>query len=78
MRQLDDSTRRSAPSDAPMMGSFKGSLLTFCMIAGGVVTFGLWRGFKLGESLVAAIMLVAVVLAGAWLAQRTDARLKRK
>jgi len=77
MRQLDDSTRRSASSGAPIMGRFKGSSFIFSMIAGGVVAFGLWRGFKLGESLVAAIMLAAVVLAGAWLAKRTDARLKR-
>jgi hypothetical protein len=60
------------------MGSFKGSLLIFCMIAGGVVVFGLRRGFRLGETLVAAAMLAGVVLAGAWLAKRTDARLKRK
>ena len=78
MRQLDDSTRRSAASGAPMMGSFKGSLLTFCIIAAGVAAFGLWRGFKLGESLVAAAMLAGVVLAGAWLARGADARLKRK
>jgi len=77
MRQLDDSARRSDPGGASMMGSLKGSLRTFCIIAAGVVAFGLWRGFKLGESLVAAIMLAAVVLAGAWLAKRTDARLKR-
>jgi len=61
-----------------MMGSFKGSLLTFCIIAASVVAFGLWRGFKLGESLVAAAMLAGVVLAGAWLARGADARLKRK
>src|SRR5215469_5787882 len=78
MRQLDDSARRSVSGGTPMMGSFKGSSLIFCMIAGGVVAFGLWRGFRLGESLVAAIMLATVVLAGAWLAKRTDARLKRK
>jgi hypothetical protein len=59
------------------MGSFKGSLLIFCAIAGGVVAFGLRRGFRLGETLVAAAMLAGVVLAGAWLAKRTDARLKR-
>jgi hypothetical protein len=78
MRQLGDSTRRSASSGAPMIGSFKGSLLIFCMIAAGVSVFGLLRGFKLGETLVAAAMLAAVVLAGAWLAKRTDARLKGK
>ena len=61
-----------------MTGSFKGSLLIFCMIAGGVLVFGLWHGFKLGETSVAAAMLAAVVLTGAWLAKRTDARLKRK
>ena len=63
---------------APMMGSVKSSLLTFCIIAAGVLSFGLWRGFKLGESLVAAAMLASVVLAGARLAKRADARLKRK
>ena len=51
MRQLDDSTRRSASSGAPMIGGFKGSLLTFCMIAAGVAAFGLLSGFKLGETL---------------------------
>ena len=47
------------------MGALKGSLRIFCIIVAGVVAFGLWRGFRLGETLVAAAMLAAVVLAGA-------------
>ncbi len=60
------------------MGTLKGSLRIFCIIVAGVVAFGLWRGFRLGETLVAAAMLAAVALAGACLAKRTDVRLMRK
>jgi hydrogenase/urease accessory protein HupE len=61
-----------------MIHGIKGVLQIFGMVAAGCVIFGLMRGYALGESLVAAVMLGAFVVGIGWVAKQADARLKRK
>jgi len=56
----------------------KGSLQLFGIIAGGTGVFGLWEGFGIGETLIAAVILSAFVVGIAWVGVRADRRVNRK
>jgi len=59
-------------------GTVKGSLQLFGIIAGGTGVFGLWEGFGIGETLIAAVILSAFVVGIAWVGVRADRRVNRK
>ena len=44
-------------------GTVKGSLQLFGIIAVGTALFGLWQGYGIGETLIAAVILSAFVVA---------------
>jgi hypothetical protein len=59
-------------------GTAKGSLQLFGIIAGGTSVFGLWQGYRIGETLIAAVILSAFVVGIAWAGARMDRQLNRK
>jgi hypothetical protein len=59
-------------------GTVKGSLQLFGIIAVGTALFGLWQGYGIGETLVAAVLLSAFVVGIAWVGVRADRRFNRK
>jgi hypothetical protein len=58
-------------------GTVKGSLQLFGIIAVGTVLFGLWQGYGIGETLIAAVILSAFVVGIAWVGTRADHRFNR-
>jgi hypothetical protein len=56
-------------------GTFKGSLQLFGIVAVGTALFGLWQGYGLGETLIAAVILSAFVVGIAWVGSRAERRL---
>ena len=59
-------------------GTVKGSLQLFGIIAVGTALFGLWQGYGIGETLIAAVILSAFVVGIAWVGTRADLRFNRK
>ena len=59
-------------------GTVKGSLRLFGLIAVGTALFGLWQGYGIGETLIAAVILSAFVVGIAWIGARADSRFNRK
>ena len=59
-------------------GTVKGSLQLFGIIAVGTALFGLWQGYGIGETLIAAVILSAFVVGIAWVGARADRRFNRK
>jgi len=59
-------------------GTVKGSLQLFAIIAVGTGVFGLWQGYGIGETLIAAVILSAFVVGIAWVGVRADRRFNRK
>ena len=59
-------------------GTVKGSLQLFGIIAVGTALFGLWQGYGIGETLIAAVILSAFVVGNAWIGARADSRFNRK
>ena len=59
-------------------GTVKGSLRLFGIIAVGTALFGLWQGYGIGETLIAAVILSAFVVGIAWVGTRADHRFNRK
>ena len=59
-------------------GTVKGSLQLFGIIAVGTALFGLWQGYGIGETLIAAVILSAFVVGIAWVGRRADHRFNRK
>ena len=59
-------------------GTVKGSLELFGIIAVGTALFGLWQGYGIGETLIAAVILSAFVVGIAWVGTRADRRFNRK
>jgi hypothetical protein len=55
-------------------GTFKGSLQLFGIVAVGTALFGLWQGYGLGETLIAAVILSAFVVGIAWVGSRAERR----
>ena len=58
-------------------GTVKGSLRLFGIIAVGTALFGLWQGYGIGETLIAAVILSAFVVGIAWVGMR-GTRFNRK
>ena len=56
----------------------EGSLQLFGIIAVGTALFGLWQGYGIGETLIAAVILSAFVVGIAWVGTRADHRFNRK
>jgi len=59
-------------------GSLKGSLQLFGIVAVGTALFGLWQGYGIGETLIAAVILSAFIIGIAWVGARADSRFNRK
>ena len=59
-------------------GTIKGSLQLFGMVAVATGAFGLWQGYGIGETLIAAVILSAFVVGIAWVGVRADRRFNRK
>jgi len=59
-------------------GTIKGSLQLFGIIGVGTTLFGLWQGYGIGETLIAAAILSALVVGIAWVGAQADRRLNRK
>ena len=59
-------------------GTVKGSLQLFGIIGVGTALFGLWQGYGIGETLIAAAILSALVVGIAWVGAQADRRLNRK
>ena len=59
-------------------GTVEGSLQLFGIIAVGTALFGLWQGYGIGETLIAAVILSAFVVGIAWVGRRADHRFNRK
>ena len=59
-------------------GTVKGSLQLFGIIAVGTALFGLFQGYGIGETLIAAVILSAFVVGIAWIGARADSRFNRK
>jgi len=59
-------------------GTVKGSLQLFGIIAVGTALFGLWQGYGIGKTLIAAVILSAFVVGIAWVGTRADLRFNRK
>ena len=59
-------------------GTVEGSLQLFGIIAVGTALFGLWQGYGIGETLIAAVILSAFVVGIAWVGTRADRRFNRK
>jgi hypothetical protein len=59
-------------------GTFKGSLQLFGVVAVGTALFGLWRGYGVGETLLAAVILSAFVVGIAWVGSRAERRFNRQ
>ena len=59
-------------------GTVKGSLQLFGIIAVGIALFGLWQGYAIGETLIAAVILSAFVVGIACVGTRADHRFNRK
>jgi hypothetical protein len=59
-------------------GTTKGALQLFGIIAAGTSVFGLWQGYGIGETLIAAVILSAFVVGIAWAGARVDRQLNRK
>ena len=59
-------------------GTVEGSLQLFGIIAVGTALFGLWQGYGIGETLIAAVILSAFVVGIAWIGARADSRFNRK
>ena len=59
-------------------GTVKGSLQLFGIIAVGTALFGVWQGYGIGETLIAAVILSAFVVGIAWVGTRADHQFNRK
>jgi hypothetical protein len=59
-------------------GTVKGSLQLFGIVAVGTSLFGLWQGYRIGETLIAAVILSAFVVGIAWVGARADSRFNHK
>ena len=59
-------------------GTVKRSLQLFGIIAVGTALFGLFQGYGIGETLIAAVILSAFVVGIAWIGARADSRFNRK
>jgi len=59
-------------------GTVKGSLQLFGIVAVGTSLFGLWQGYRIGETLIAAVILSAFVVGIAWAGARADSRFNHK
>ena len=59
-------------------GTVKGSLQLFGIVAVGTALFGLWKGYGIGETLIAAVLLSAFVVGIASVGARADSRFNRK
>jgi hypothetical protein len=44
----------------------------------GYFAFGLWQGYRIGETLIAAVILSAFVVGIAWVGARADSRFNHK
>jgi len=53
-------------------------LQLFGIIAVGTALFGLWQGYGIGKTLIAAVILSAFVVGIAWVGTRADLRFNRK
>jgi len=53
-------------------------LQLFGIIAVGTALFGLWQGYGIGKTLIAAVILSAFVVGIAWVGTRADHRFNRK
>jgi hypothetical protein len=54
------------------------TVLLFGMVAAGSALYGLWQGYRSGETFVAAAIVGAFVVGVAAVARVTDARLNRR
>ncbi len=59
-------------------GTARGFLQLFGVIAVGSGAFGLWQGYGIGETLIAAVILSAFIVGIAWAGARMDRQLNRK
>jgi hypothetical protein len=59
-------------------GTVKGGLQLFGIIAVGTGVCGLWEGYGIGETLIAAVILSAFVVGMAWVGAWADRRFNRK
>ena len=60
------------------LGTAKGSLRLFSIIAAGTSLYGLLQGYEIGETLTAAVILSAFIVGIAWVGTRADSRFSRK
>jgi hypothetical protein len=60
------------------LGTVKGSLQLFGIIAAGTGLYGLLQGYGFGETLIAAVILSAFIVGIAWVGTRADRRISRK
>jgi hypothetical protein len=58
--------------------SAKGALQLFGMIVGGTSVFGYLKGYGMGETLIAAVILGAFIVGIAWAGARVERQLDRK
>jgi len=56
----------------------KGGLQLFGVVAVGTSGFGLWQGYRIGETLITAVILSAFVVGIAWAGERMDRQINRK
>jgi hypothetical protein len=59
-------------------GTVKQGLQLFGIVAVGTSVFGLWQDYRIGETLIAAVILSAFVVGIAWAGERMDRQLNRK
>jgi len=59
-------------------GTFKGAWQLFGIIAAGTGLYGWAQGYRIGETLIAAVTLSAFVVGIAWAGTVADRRLSRK
>jgi hypothetical protein len=59
-------------------GTVKGGLQLFGTITVGTSVFGLWEGYGISETLMAAVILSAFVVGIAWVGALADRRFNRK
>jgi hypothetical protein len=60
------------------IGTVKGSLQLFGIVGVSTSLFGLWQGYRIGETLIAAVILSAFVVGIAWVGARADSRFNQK
>ena len=59
-------------------GTFKGAWQLFGIIAAGTSAYGLLEGYRIGETLMAAVILSAFVVGIGWIGTLAERRVNRK